>query len=266
MKSFKQHMHIFTRKQKDVWIFICLFYSIALFTQAGHIITATVNDYTLNPAEQYKTTIVMDQQNIEIDTSPFTGSRSSFIFDASQRIIRQLDFTNKKYWELDERMVAGVGEKIQTGLDFLKEKFSGQEKSDNEIPVNMISTGRSRVIHGIRCKEWIIAKGRQKINELWTVPLHTISFPSSELQTVCKLVESFDNILTYAGQLPIFQNVDPLPFKGFKELNEFPVLVKCYAHNRLLYEMNMSLPIKKAIHPSKFMVPSGFDRRWIKNL
>jgi hypothetical protein len=245
-------------------LIICGVFLASPICYAGYEIRAVFKDFASARPAQYTTVLRLEGGKANINTSQFTGEATELLYGAGDRIIRLINRSSAEYSELNEESLGRAADMVQSTLDYVREKVSGESQASmaqERAPVISEVKG-AWTVSGLTCRRYKVTYGNQMSQDIWMADWAATGIKNTDFKVVNLLAASYDRLMKSSELMPAMGFMVNIPTRGFNQLNGFPVLIKQYRKGALQYEILLSRPAIKKLPASLFQIPSGYRKVW----
>lgn len=230
----------------------------------GVEIRAVFRNFVSQPPVQNVARLFISGQDLRIDTTPFTGEISDLRYRRGYNAIRYVNHSQATYMDLDEKKLAGFGDKVGATMAYFKDKVAWIKGEEPESPAPLTVTPEDGTwnLQDFPCRKYSVYRGQAKIQEVWATDWSRAKIAPSEFDVLRKLAMSYDRMSASLAMIPILKGIALIPIEGINQVEGYPVLIRQYGGGKLTYEIVLGAPASATLPSDLFTLPPGYEKGW----
>jgi len=203
------------------------------------------------------------------------------VFDRKKSLMRLIDDSRKKYFDLDEATLGELGSVLSGAMAQMQKSLEGMPPDQRAMaeqmlrktlgagespkPPKFVRSSATRTIAGYSCTRYDVMQDGVKKSELWTSTDEALQPSPQEIETVRAMQRHLAKLLDAVGALAANMadaGAGALRYDGTVE--GFPVLTTVYDGDAVVSEMTLRKVDHDPVDPALLTVPDDYQPEEIK--
>ena len=231
---------------------------------AGILIDIDITDMRPERPLQYRTQLTIEGEWLKIDTTqlrPGEG-RTEVLYNSSQRVLYFVNHSEQSYIELDEVVLFDTIDGLNSVITFLRKKMGVRDVPQRTVHYEVRETEETQMIATLRSRKHLILCDGGVRQEVWVASWKEAGIARETVAAVRRLSAAYEKVMANLGRVPLFREIEYVPTQGLFEIDGFPVAIRHFEQDELLYDVKFGVPAEGNPDPSIFSVPKSYERMW----
>ena len=210
---------------------------------------------------EVRSRILLGSANLRIDAGmPGGRAETTILYASVPDVLWVLDHRDKTYWMLDAKVAAGVGRRVGTVYQWMRESLGGGPADDGG-DYRVKPTEDRKQLAGLPGQRFEVRRALRHRQDLWVTTWRHARMTSAEFEVFRSFARSCERIRSSLAGTPLLDGAPDVWLGGMLRVDGYPLLLRQYDGRAMVCEVHIGPPAPWSDAPSEFALPAGYRKQ-----